>query len=501
MYQLYRDRPLLVLLMIAANIVLSAWCVFLDPVMNNDGVTYLAIAEMMLRGEWAQAFDYYSWPYYSVLIAGVAKLLSIEVEPAAYILNTLLVTSLTLAYVCIVGELSNNNRRIIVIAMVVILFFPSITKFRSFLIRDFAYLSCYLWSLYFIFRYCSTLNKKHLIGWLAFAALSCLFRFEGIAFLLIAPYFLLLFSTGQFTNRRLLFTGLSILIFAVCLALMAWYVNDKYAAMIKVAQDSGKDIHNVFDLFVASTKHQLGGEELTLWNYAGVFAGNIGNVAYELVRRMALFYFVFAVIAYWKNIGFNSHFAKRIWIVYVVTNFIVLVCFSLYNNFLVGRYTMATALTLLLLAPFMIERILQSFRQSSWLKRTGGIVALSLLAAVSLEGLDVSSKKLHIKDAAHWLRSELPEDATYFSNDRLLMYYSGDDVVETLMSNHNNVHLRFLLDTKQLNDYDYVALSVNPKSKLEDDFRQTLWYLYGRPVKIFEGVKGRALFIYQTHSD
>ncbi|RBP48890.1 hypothetical protein [Arenicella xantha] len=501
MYQLYRDRPLLVLFMVLANIALSAWCVYLDPVINNDGITYLAIAKLMLNGEWSHAFDYYSWPYYSAFIAGLAKTFHLGIESAAYLLNTLLITSLTLAFVCIVGELSHNNRRVIIIAMVVILFFPSITKYRSFIIRDFGYLSCYLWSLFFIFRFCSTLNKGHLIGWLAFAGLSCLFRFEGIAFLLIAPYFLLLFSTERVPHRRVLLWVLSVVIVSLCGVLMTWYVNDKYAAMIEVAQNSGKDIHNVLDLFLANTKNQLGGEQLTLANYAGVFAANVGIVGYELVRRMAVFFFIFAVYAYWKNIGFNNRFVKRIWIVYVATNFLVLVCFSVYNNFLVSRYTMATALTLLILAPFVIDRLIGSFSTTSLAKRAAVVLVLGLLAAVSLEGLNVSTKKIHIKEAAAWLKTEFPNDDSYFSNDRLMVYYAKDDVMANMMTNYSNVHLRALMDSNQLRQYKYVALSVNPKSKLEDDFRQTLAYQYGRPIKIFKGVEGRAVYIFKTSRD
>jgi len=501
MYQLYRDRPLLVLAMVLANIALSAWCFTLDPVINNDGVTYLAIAQMMLDEEWAGAFDYYSWPFYSVFIAGVAKVFFLEIENAAYLLNTILAISLTLAFVCIVGELSNNNRRVILIAMLVILFFPSISKYRSFIIRDFGYLSCYLWSLYFIFRFCSTLNKTHLIGWLVFAALSCLFRFEGIAFLLIAPYFLLLFTARRMPHRRKILSIMSILIVGASTALVIWYINDKYAAMIEVAQAQGKDIKTVIDLFLANIKTTLGGDELTPTSYAGVLATNMGDVAYELIRRMAVFYFLFAAYAYIKGIGFSSRLMRRIWVVYVVTNFLMLIGFSLFNNFLVSRYTMATALTLLILCPFVIDQLLRAFKNTSLLKRVASIVSIGIVIAASAEGLDVYTKKKHIKQAGLWLKSELPEGASYYSNNRIMFYYAEGDTTANLKQISNTIHLRAIMDAGQIKNYDYIALSVNPKDKLEDDFRQTLWYLYGRPVKIIDGVEGRAVYIYKIKQD
>jgi len=411
MYQLYRDSPMLVICMVLANIALSLWCINIDPVINNDGITYLAISQMMLDGNWSQAFEYYSWPYYSVFIAITAKVLFLDIETAAYVINTLFVTSLTLAFVCVVGELSNNNRRIIVIAIIVILFFPSITKYRSFIIRDFGYLSCYLWSLYFIFRFCNTLNKSHLIGWLLFAALSCLFRFA-----------------------------------LASISLIVWYVNDKYASLIEVARESGKDIHNIVDLFLDNIETRLGSQKHTAANYAGVITTNILDVIYELVRRMAIFYFLFACYAYYKNIGIESRLTKRIWLVYVLINFLVLVGFSLYNNFLVSRYTMATALTLLILAPFVIDRLLRAFSDSSSLKRTASIVAIGLLSLASLEGLDVRTKKNHIKKAGLWIANELPGDAKVYSNDRLIAYYAKPDVKANLQEAYSNPQLWMYMD-------------------------------------------------------
>ncbi len=105
MYKLSRERPFLVLAIVAANILLSFWCIYNDPVINNDGVIYLALAKYFQQGAWHAAFDFYSWPYYSIFIAGTAKLLFIDVETAAYLLNAVLATSLTLAFVSIVSEL------------------------------------------------------------------------------------------------------------------------------------------------------------------------------------------------------------------------------------------------------------------------------------------------------------------------------------------------------------------------------------------------------------
>jgi hypothetical protein len=501
MYQLYRDRPFLILCMVLGNIALSLWCLNLDPVINNDGVTYLNLAQMMLDGQWSKAFEAYNWPYYAWFIAATAKITFLGVENAAFLLNTALATSLTLAFVCIVGELSNNNRRIILIAMLVILFFPSITKYRSFIIRDLGYLSCYLWSLYFIFKFCTSLDKRHLIGWLFFAVLSCLFRFEGIAFLLIAPYFLILFTATEVPHRRLIIIVLSVALLVSSTGLTIWYITDKYAGLIEVARASGKDVHNVIDLFLLNAEGQLGGAELTTWNYIGVIFTNLSNVAYELIRRMAVFYFFFALYAYINNIGFKNQLIKRVWLVYVLSNICLLIVYSLYNNFLVSRYTMASALTLLLLSPFVIDRMLDGFKDFNLTKRGIAVFVILLLTAISVEGLDVRTKKSHIKQAGIWLKQQLPEDSSIFSNDPLIIYYAGRSYNDRLNDAYTTLQLESHMQSNQINNFDYVALSIKPNDYHEDIAQQTLWYNYGYPIKIISGVGKREVFVFKIGKD
>lgn len=487
--------------MVIANIVLSMWCLSVDPVINNDGVTYLGISQLMLEGHWSDAFNYYSWPHYSTFIAGTAKLFLLDVETAAHLLNLILVTSLTVAFVCIVGELSNNNHRIMLIAALVILFFPSITKYRSFVIRDFGYLSCYLWSLYFIFRFCSTLDKKHLGGWILFAALSCLFRIEGIAFLLIASYFLVIFTADKIPHRKLVLSSLSVGLVVLSATLLFWYVKDKYAPMIEIAQTSGKDINNIFELFIANTQEKLGGKELTAANYSIVIAQNIGGVFYELIRRMAIFYFLFALYAYANNIGFKSSLIKRIWLVYVLSNLCLLIVFSLYNNFLASRYAMASALTLLLLAPFVIDQLINAFKDYRISKKALSVFILSLLTISSIEGLDVWTKKNHIKTAGLWVKEHLPNDARIYSNDRLIPYYAERSARITLDDNYSSLQLGHYINTNHLATFDYVALSTKPRDTFENDINDRFLKKYGPAVKIIEGNGNRHVFVYKLPKD
>lgn len=498
MYQLYRDQPLLLFALVVTSVVLSAWCIHNDPVINNDGVTYLAMAQYMAEGKWAAAFDYYSWPYYSVFVVATAKLLFVDIETAAYLLNTLFATLLVLAYVSIVGELSNNNRRILLIAVVLILFFPSINKYRSFIIRDFGYLSCYLWSLYFIFRFCRTFNKAHLAGWLVFAMLSCLFRFEGIVFLLIAPYFLLLFAARNLPHRRAILLSLSSAIVVASAILVFWYVNDKYSAMLAMATINGQDITGITDLFLENIKQRLGERALTPVNYTLVIIANIGDVFYELFRRMAGFYLLFVIYAYFKGPALSDELQRRVWLVFVATNLVVLLGFSLFNNFLVSRYTLATALTLLLIAPFAIDHLWQKAFMAGPVAKTTAVAVIVVLVGISLDRLAETTNKMHLKNAGQWLAESAKSNQAIYSNDKLIIYYAARSPSENLDHLYSTDMLIEFLETNQLRNYDYLAFNLDNKIHAESLLRQTLTYHLGRPVFIEDAGNQRYVFVFDV---
>ena len=497
MYQLFRDRPLLVLILVMGNLALCLWAYLLDPVINNDAVTYLALADMILDGNVNAALNYYSWPFYSAFIASVAFITQLSTEHSAYILNALFLISLSWAFICIVADLSDNDQRIVLFALLVILLFPSITKYRSFIIRDFGYLSCYLWSLFFLLRFCRTSEKSHFTWWLLFTAASCLFRFEGVAFLLVTPYFLYLFKTGKTRRQKINVILLTLAVLAASLSLFFWYINDKYAAIIDLARREGQDIHTVFDLFLANTKEKLGGNDLSTLNYLGLIFNNFGNVSYELLRRMGIFYLLFALYAYYKNLGLSHTLSRQIWLALVLTNISILVVFGLYNTFLASRYTMASALTLLILTPFVIDKIITGFSYINSWKKVSSAVAIMVLCLVSIEGLDVRTNKRHLRLAADWMSENLADDATIYSNNRQLIHYTSQTTDKKLDHAYDNLQLYYYLNHGILRSFDYIALSYNEKSKSEDTYRQTLAFKFGAPINITSGKKGQHVLVFE----
>ena len=497
MYQLYKERPLIILCIIFANIILSIWCINADPIINNDAVTYLTIAQKLVNGHWDETFTHYSWPFYSIFIAFTAKLLSVEVTTAAYALNTLFATLLSLAFVAIVKDLSANNTAIIIIATVVILFFPSINKYRSFIIRDFGYLACYLWSLYFIVRFCSTLNKQHLLGWLIFAALSCLFRFEGIVFLLIAPYFLLLFAATKIPHRRTILTVISVAILISCVGLISWYLTDKYKALMEIANTNGQDVKSLKDLFFVNIAQNFDDEVLTFADYVSIFISNTGDVFYQILRRMSVIYFLFAIYAYFAKIGINDTLLKKIWVTYILTNLLILISFSFYNHFLVSRYTLATSLTLLLIAPFAINALILKAKKSNNIIKAFTAFIILLLSIEAIDKLNIENKKAYIESSGQWLSENIKPNSKIYTNDKLVAYYAAPREDSNLNDSYSYDTLIRYLDYKKIHLYDYVAYSTISSAVLDTIASERLLKEYGEVIKTIDGYNQKVVLIYQ----
>lgn len=497
MYQLFRDRPITVFCIVAVNIVLSLWCINADPIINNDAVTYLAIAQKLVDGLWNETFAYYSWPFYSILIAATAKLFSISVINAAYVLNTVFAVLLSFAFVAIVKDLSKNNRIVILIAVIVILFFPSINKYRSYIIRDFGYLACYLWSLYFVIRFCATRNKVFLFYWLLCTLLGCLFRVEGIVFLLVVPYFIVLFAVRNSPKRRRIMLPLSVAIFSILVIISFWYLNDKYDALITIANVTGDEVKGLKDLFFANMSQNLNGEELTLFTTLKIFASNLGDVVYQLLRRMSIVYFLLAIYAYAKNLTLKDPLFRRLWIVYIATNILILVSFSFYNHFLVSRYTLATSLTLLLIVPFAIYHLILKAKSTGIPYKAMTCFIGLLLAIEAIDKLNIENKKEYIRSSGEWLSLNTDDDVSLYSNNKLIIYYSNQGADSNLNDLYSYDMLIRNLDFDMLKNYEYVAYATISSFKLDTIAEQRLSDEYGNLIEKIDGYGQQTVSIYR----
>ena len=316
--------------------------------------------------------------------------------------------------------------------------------------------------------------------------------------MLVAPYFLFVFSTNRFQHRKKVVACLSIAILIICAIVIRWYLQDKYESSVTLAKMAGQDINNVFDLLISNLKPQLENASNGLIAYITPVFNNIANVSSDLLRRMAGIYLIVCVIAYFKGFALSNILVKRIWLVFLATNLILLMGFSITNNISVSRYTLATSLTLLILAPFALNYWIEKLSEYAKDQRLAVYGTILLLAVISIKELDVRTNKHHLAEAGRWLSNEIEAGGTLYSNERLIVHYAKLGAKSNFVDLFTNDRMLEHLTKNEISQYDFIALSITHKNNEELEFSKILVGMFGEPIKLVAGENRRAVMIFSS---
>ena len=174
-----------------ASLLLSAWLIALDPLINRDAIIYLRAADAYLQEGFAASQQQFGRPLLSICMAWLHQLTGISLLHAGLLIVTLSYALLAVAFVSVVHTLG-GDRSVQLIAAAVILSHPLLNTNRSSIMRDPIYWALLMLAFRELLLYLRSPRLKHHLGWLGYVLLASLFRFEGIFFALLAPCAVLL---------------------------------------------------------------------------------------------------------------------------------------------------------------------------------------------------------------------------------------------------------------------------------------------------------------------
>ena len=117
------------------SILISAWLIHNDPLINRDGITYLRTAEAYLNHGLIAAIQLFDRPFLSVISGELHRATSLSLAISAQLVVTSLYVTLCLAFVSTIGLLG-GDRRTQIIAALIVLSHPVINGYRSDIMRD-----------------------------------------------------------------------------------------------------------------------------------------------------------------------------------------------------------------------------------------------------------------------------------------------------------------------------------------------------------------------------
>jgi hypothetical protein len=336
---------------------------------------------------------------------------------------------------------------------------------------------------------------------------AILFRIEGIAILLLLPFILWFRREVPAAQRLGYFCQAHAITGLLLLSLAVWLISDPTFAekagrlSTPIAHLTWHDIGTTLISGLQQKAERL--REAMLNSYSddyalpGVLATLLVIFLDRLVTTLTPLY---SALPWFRSLRTRFHFSTGLGFILVwlgLLNCLIAFVFLAYVFFLMPRHVMPLVLTVLLVIPFALASLhdhWQTRRHYPLRSRWVSPIILLLLIFMTADGLLSvgGTSKVYIREAGIWLREHIPGEASLYTNNIKISYYSGHAIdwsqpprwAVTEQALQSGVWRR----------HDYLALAVKRR---QSDTEQWLFATLGTPIKIFANQDQDAVFIFQ----
>lgn len=465
---LLNNEKLLYLLLISISAAFSVANIQ-GSVINRDAIVYLSTAEAFLQGGLSATLQIYGWPAYAILGALLSKTLNISIENSFYLINSIFYAVIPAVFLKLYTT-ATNNRHGLLIAALASLLLPAFNGYREMIIRDVGYWLFSLLALLYFFQFIRTQKTSHALQWQLAIAAAFMFRSEAIAWIIGLP--LCLFWVGNFTLSARLkswLTCTSIYICALIAACVFLLINDAaLETLLKKIPSTEAFTNSLYSLKTAQENMATYVLNPFSKEYAP-FILNVGLIAHlihTLLLAVSWPYLVFTFIAIRKNANIEWTDENKIALWAIAINLAMLTTFVLAQQFMIERYTVLTALLILLLISQPISDWTESIwpNASAWIKY--GLVFIAIVLMVDI----VTTKNpppTNLISAGEWLKQNTTPHTPVALSDNRLLHYSGRlrEGVTCLIDRDLRISLA---STDKLKAYAYLVIQTKQKSLQQD---------------------------------
>lgn len=450
--------PLDYRVIVAASLLLSAYLIAIDPLINRDAIIYLRSADAYLQGGFLASQQLFARPLISICFALIHQLTGIPLLYAGQLLISLFYALFCAGFVATVRTLG-GDRRVQLIAAIVVLSQPILNDHRASIVRDPAYWAFIILAFRELLLYLRNPAWKYQLRWLVYMLLASVFRFEGLFFAILAPLSLLAIKGLEHRGRlclRLLAPALgaagaylvAVLVLrpgALPLPAIEGYISGLLAfpeQFARVVLASGET------MLRSSAK-----EDATVAVLAGLIAILLLNIC-----RALTWPYIIALLWGWKKklLGRLRPNDFALLQAHLLISLAYLALFTLINRFMLERYSNQFAIFALLYIPFILNALWQA-GLGHWKK----LVVAGLLLGMSLDTLFHGGlEKVFIRDAKDWLLTNTPPNATLASNEKYIAYFSGREFDWSTANKNKSDMSAFLSSANQWQERDYMAMRV-----------------------------------------
>jgi len=508
MAALRQPDHLIYIIALIASLTLSFWIGERDSVINPDGICYLLSAQILGFSSIKEAMHFCpqaQWPFYSTLIYTVVKISHLSYHTAANVLNAGFSLLSVMTFILIMKELG-GTRRILWLAAFVILFDHQFNVFCDNIIRDHGFWAFYLLSMYYLLRFFRDQRWTMAFAWNVSLFIATLFRIEGVIFLCALPL-VAWFYPDSFKQRAKSFITLNLPMLVLGFSLAIWFISHPYHSVDKLGR-VGEILYQIqHGFFMLIDRYQTAKNSLIQHVLppdsasdasVALFFMWIGMYLYNVALTLSWGYAALLIYAIKNRIApFAPRTAPVIW-AYLFINVVVTLIFLAEHLFISKRYLMALTLVLLLWMPFVIEHLIQrweNIRHRVFLLVTTAIILLASVSGV----IQFGYSKLYIRSAGDWLANHVPSNASLYSNDIQLMYYTKHFDTRIFETFRHYLPINTIANG-QWKQYDFLALRLGRDEEVDmaailQEFSELA------PVQVFNSKRGNRIAIYKISKE
>ena len=484
------------------SLLFSAWIIFTNDTLNTDGILYLDVAYHIAHWDWAAASKIYHWNFYSALIALVSKIMFLEVEAAAVLINSLFFAGIAWMFLSIL-KILGASRQVLIAGLVIISIHPYINEYRADILRGPGFWFCMLWALRLLIKLQET--GKYVYGIILSLAfiIATLFRIEGIVFLLFAPMTLLFSNGNTLTIRLKLFVSAYIIPLIGSLFLIAaWLIigdsfsvgrlthpvellGDAYQALVHKIPEKGE---------ILAT--QVLNPKSDDFGVVGVVATLAAILLLTTIKRITLFILILAIYAKLKIQV--KHMPVLLWL--SLLNITYMALYITHYFFLSSRFAMPVALYVALPASFALAKVFQSTENPDWLSKLIKTISILFIAFMLLDGLiSTGASKRYLRESGYWLEENMKSGETLLTNQLVVNHYANKRMTaydRGIVMNLDKQLSNRTLAEESMRAADYVA--IRTKHLDANTIKYIGEALGQQPVKQFSASEKEKIIIYHN---
>ena len=399
------------------SLLLSLLAVAGTVTLAKDAARYLYVSQQIVEQGPRVAFELFSWPWFSLLLAATQRLLGISLELAAYLWCAFLMAGTCALLVAITQRFVIGSGYW---ACLVVLSIPAFNHLRYDIIREFGFWFFCTLALWLALRW---LERA---GWLCALLLqlaivaAVLFRIEAV--LLYPALVLCLLADLKTRQAWIRLLQINLLPLAGLLVAVVWLLSGHALAQERVdyvlSLVSPQNFLARFDLMASRFA------EVALAKYSAddarriVFFGLLLTLISKFVALCGPFALTLLYRPGWRGVGEFWHKLRPMawaWLIY----FGLLLIFFVQERFINSRYV---SFLNLLAVPLLTVFVVSFARDFPRLAKI--LVTVSLLVMLQ-NVVSFAPKKTHYLEAGAWLSQHThPADAIFYEDSRLA-YYAG----------------------------------------------------------------------------